>query len=273
MPYYPNTANQIVFYSNSAVNTQWVFSGKLKTFLAIQHDVVNVGQTEGFTVNDGALYNYVSSSTVAGIIATNTATTHTVQNTTGAAQPAINIWQSRGFASDFTLLNTATGTANNNYFVYARPECDKDGDGIPNRLDLDSDGDGCFDAREGSENVTNTQLTVDGRISVMANGITTGTQSQIISTTASANGVPELVNPASANTSGNAGVADNTDATPSSDVGQSVGDALDSYKNNCVAPCDAPTVNWSSNTAGSIQGNNVTPVSYTHLTLPTICSV
>ncbi|MBB6369660.1 beta strand repeat-containing protein [Chryseobacterium shigense] len=55
--------------------------------------------------------------------------------------------------------------------------CDYDNDGIPNHLDLDSDGDGCFDAIEGDENVTAAQLTA-GRISGSVN----------------TNGVPNLVN-------------------------------------------------------------------------------
>lgn len=46
-------------------------------------------------------------------------------------------------------------TANNRdewatYFVLLLPECDYDMDGVPNRLDLDSDNDGCLDALEGS---------------------------------------------------------------------------------------------------------------------------
>ncbi len=46
-------------------------------------------------------------------------------------------------------------TANNRdewatYFIRILPECDYDMDGIPNRLDLDSDNDGCLDALEGS---------------------------------------------------------------------------------------------------------------------------
>lgn len=46
-------------------------------------------------------------------------------------------------------------TANNisewsTYFVSVLPECDDDMDGVPNRLDLDSDNDGCLDALEGS---------------------------------------------------------------------------------------------------------------------------
>lgn len=37
-------------------------------------------------------------------------------------------------------------------------ECDTDGDGIPNRLDLDSDNDGCTDAVEGAGNITSLDL-------------------------------------------------------------------------------------------------------------------
>lgn len=100
-------------------------------------------------------------------------------------------------------------------------EQDTDNDGVPDHLDLDSDGDGCFDAIEGSENVTLAHLNSEGRIAVKADGVTTGTQAQIISTLAGANGVPELVNPNTSNSSGTAGVANNTDG--SSDVGQGIG--------------------------------------------------
>lgn len=57
--------------------------------------------------------------------------------------------------------------------------CDTDGDGIPNYLDLDSDGDGCFDAIEGGDKVLQSQLDGNGRITGMVNS----------------NGVPTLVNP------------------------------------------------------------------------------
>lgn len=36
------------------------------------------------------------------------------------------------------------------YFISIIHECDYDMDGIPNRLDLDSDNDGCLDILEGS---------------------------------------------------------------------------------------------------------------------------
>lgn len=42
---------------------------------------------------------------------------------------------------------------------------DLDGDGTPDYLDLDSDGDGCFDSIEGDENVTKAQINANGSIS------------------------------------------------------------------------------------------------------------
>lgn len=48
------------------------------------------------------------------------------------------------------------------YFVRILPECDTDNDGIPNRLDLDSDNDGCLDALEGSANYTSMNLVTAG---------------------------------------------------------------------------------------------------------------
>ncbi|MBS9766930.1 MAG: hypothetical protein KGV44_05260 [Flavobacteriaceae bacterium] len=52
---------------------------------------------------------------------------------------------------------------------------DTDGDGIVNRLDLDSDNDGCPDAIEGTKNITNEQLNADNSINsgVDANGVPT----------------------------------------------------------------------------------------------------
>ncbi|CAA7197055.1 lectin-like domain-containing protein [Chryseobacterium potabilaquae] len=53
---------------------------------------------------------------------------------------------------------------------YKKGFCDIDNDGISNELDLDSDGDGCFDALEGSGNVESSQLNTDGSINIIANG-------------------------------------------------------------------------------------------------------
>ena len=127
--------------------------------------------------------------------------------------------------------------------------CDADNDGTPNQFDLDSDNDGCPDAIEGSENVKYNQIhdlnlpladlnyAYRGQIKVKYDGVTTGSPSQIISTSASANGVPQLLNNAgnnlnaSTNPSNLAGAVDNTDGT--ADIGQGIGDSQDNTINSC----------------------------------------
>lgn len=86
--------------------------------------------------------------------------------------------------------------------------CDPDGDGISNQFDLDSDGDGCFDALEGDENVTLNQLNANGSINTTANG---GVNS---------NGVPNLVNIGGA-------------ADIGGDIGQGIGDSQNALINAC----------------------------------------
>lgn len=148
--------------------------------------------------------------------------------------------------------------------------CDTDNDGIPNYLDVDSDNDGCADAVEGSENVRFTQihafslLSSDanypyrGQIKVLANGTTTGTPSQVISTVAAANGVPLLVNNATNNTGGVAGVADNTDGT--ADAGQGIGTAQNSNQRDAdCARCFRPAT--SPGTGGLSTSNGITALS------------
>lgn len=128
-------------------------------------------------------------------------------------------------------------------------ELDEDGDGTPNSLDLDSDGDLCPDAIEGSENVTYSQIhaldlpvgdtnyAYRGQIKVKYDGVTTGSPSQVISTSAAANGVPQLLNNAgnnlntSTNPSNSVGVIDNTDGT--ADIGQGIGASQDNTVNSC----------------------------------------
>ncbi|OCK51871.1 hypothetical protein BA768_15290 [Chryseobacterium sp. CBo1] len=124
--------------------------------------------------------------------------------------------------------------------------CDPDGDGISNQFDTDNDGDGCPDAIEGSELVKYDQvhplnLLADnpdykyrGQIKVLADGVTKGNPGQVISKSPLANGVPELVNPAADNTSGNNGIADNTDEIPTSEAGQGIGSSQNFTVNACI---------------------------------------
>ncbi|MFC4685465.1 thrombospondin type 3 repeat-containing protein [Epilithonimonas pallida] len=135
--------------------------------------------------------------------------------------------------------------------------CDPDSDGISNQFDVDSDGDGCPDAIEGSEAVrydqvhrltlpnTDANYAYRGQIKTTYNGVTTGTPAQIISTSASSSGVPQLVNYANynfnstTNPSNLAGIVDNTDGT--SDIGQGIGTsqnaaATDAECGRCFRP-------------------------------------
>lgn len=121
--------------------------------------------------------------------------------------------------------------------------CDPDNDGISNQFDVDSDGDGCPDAIEGSENVKYTQVhslslpssdpnyNYRGQIKVLGNGTASGSPSQIISTKAEGYGVPLLINSANGNNTNTAGVSDNTDGT--SDIGQGIGNSQNAALNDC----------------------------------------
>jgi len=140
---------------------------------------------------------------------------------------------------------------------------DTDGDGIPDSLDTDSDNDGCPDAIEGSEAVRfdqvhsmalpvgNANYNYRGQIKVTYNGTTTGTPAQIISTSPSAIGVPQLVNNAgfnlnaTTNPSNLGGLVDNTDGT--SDIGQGIGTSQNALTRDvecdrCFRPATTPGV-------------------------------
>lgn len=131
-----------------------------------------------------------------------------------------------------------------------------DTDSIPNNLDIDSDNDGCPDAIEGSENVTNDQVhslalpTTDpnylyrGQIKVIFNGTTVSTPPNIISTSPNGNGVPQLLNNAGNNLNSTtnptnlAGIADNTGMPAVAGVGQGIGDSQNASVNSCVCYID-----------------------------------
>ncbi|RYF22471.1 MAG: DUF11 domain-containing protein, partial [Flavobacteriales bacterium] len=107
---------------------------------------------------------------------------------------------------------------------------DTDGDGIPNYLDLDSDNDGCTDAREGDENVLASQLvTASGTLTV---GTGSTASNQNLGITVDANGVPTLVN--------SGGAAD-----IGADQGQGIGVSQDSAKSDCLDSDGDGVPDWS----------------------------
>lgn len=65
--------------------------------------------------------------------------------------------------SSFTVTSTGMDSAELvAYSLFAYRVCDTDSDGIPNRLDLDSDADGCSDAGEGGADIANSELVTAG---------------------------------------------------------------------------------------------------------------
>ncbi|TDX86862.1 Ig-like domain-containing protein [Epilithonimonas xixisoli] len=87
--------------------------------------------------------------------------------------------------------------------------CDSDGDGIPNRLDLDSDGDGCTDAVEGGGTFTSTNLVnASGALSTQTPNQNLG---NTVGNTATTMGVPTIAT-----------------------TGQTVGNSQASSKNDCL---------------------------------------
>jgi hypothetical protein len=107
--------------------------------------------------------------------------------------------------------------------------CDFDGDGISNELDLDSDNDGCPDAIEGDENVTDAQL-VNAASTL---GVGTGSTSPVKNLCASntcvdSDGVPIIVNAG--------GLAD-----IGGDQAQGIGSSEDASVNSCVCYNNANT--------------------------------
>ncbi|MEG0761754.1 MAG: Ig-like domain-containing protein, partial [Chryseobacterium sp.] len=153
----------------------------------------------------------------------------------------------------YDVIGGASATFNHDDFqVLTMRNADTDADTIPDYLDLDSDNDGCPDAVEGSENVSIEQVwplnlpiadanyANRGRIKVIYDGLTTNTQPNIVSQSAGALGVPQLVNNAGnnlnsvTNPSNLAGFADNTDVPGpiTADIGQGVGTSANSSIKN-----------------------------------------
>ncbi|WP_077919585.1 Ig-like domain-containing protein [Spirosoma sp. 209] len=246
----PNTADaqyQIisgVVPANSANSAFQLFNGHTTGTPTDAYMWVNGSTSAGifysgsFTVTAGGSYNYggwVANALKAGnnfslpnlgfrIV---NATTNAVLNTTSSGDiPEGGIWQ-KGQGTvilqpgvyRLEAFNNSTGAIGNDFAlddIFVTPTTcnnDIDGDGIVNRLDLDTDGDGCPDAIEGGAAFTTANLVS----ATLANG---STGKNLCSTTAcvDANGVPTLANGGqNVGTSQKAGVQDAACPQPDSD--------------------------------------------------------
>jgi len=209
-------------------------------YATLNNGTARVAGTNNVTISlqNGATSTFVPYSTA-------TQTGYNVQTFT------INIFYSGPASADLSFrMNAQSDDWSLDNITIPIRACDADNDGIPNDLDLDSDGDGCPDALEGSENVTYrminpmTATSNPGQINVLANGTTTGTPVEVISTFGAARGVPQLVNNAANNynvlnnTTNIVGAVDNTDS--SADIGQGVGTSLNAAQQDLECRCYKP---------------------------------
>lgn len=198
-------------------------------------------ETTGITVAQGNTINFTSS--ISDEIWNNS-------SINSVALPA-GTYRIRMFVGDFGHLDSIS-------YCFSK---DTDGDRTPDYLDTDSDDDTCPDAVEGSENVSIEQVwplnlpNADanyanrGKIKVIYDGITTNTQPNIVSQSAAALGVPQLVNNAGnnlnavTNPSDLAGLADNTDVPgpATADIGQGAGASSNAAVNACICYNDPNT--------------------------------
>ncbi|NMR35581.1 DUF11 domain-containing protein [Chryseobacterium aquaticum] len=125
--------------------------------------------------------------------------------------------------SSFTVTSTGINSAELvGYSLFAYRACDTDGDGIPNRLDLDSDADGCADAGEGGADIANSELVT--AVGSLSGGSTSVNQNlcaltTCVSTTGSNIGLPQL---------------STLPTGYSNTTGQAVGDSQNALVSGCV---------------------------------------
>ncbi|WP_374441520.1 hypothetical protein [Epilithonimonas sp.] len=116
----------------------------------------------------------------------------------------------------YTVLALNGGALSETIRPRIQIDCDIDGDGIPNQLDLDSDNDGCLDAIEGGANITTSQLVNSGGVLSVGTGSAAANRNLCANNTCvDANGVPTIVNGGqTAGTSTNKDVQDVMCLTP-----------------------------------------------------------
>lgn len=199
----------------------WKVTGTMSAFLAMGHDLLYYSNdSKTFHIYDNAdvisvtVSGLANQTAVAGqwsIIDTQSQKTLNNLNTNNGTQESAN-WRyiNMNFGPKSFGFSTTVNSGEPNYGVTMLLECDIDKDGIPNRLDLDSDNDNCLDAVEGGNNLPVSNLVAGGGTVTVGTGSTASNQNLCGGTTCvGSTGIPIIVNQTTGQTVGssaNAGV-------------------------------------------------------------------
>ncbi|REA57692.1 hypothetical protein DSL64_23435 [Dyadobacter luteus] len=159
--------------------TKWHIGGSVASVGVVEHGREYYGnqrRTINLKTHQSGLTNQTATQAnewISGVNAnefylenTNNSYTQEISRTDGTLFLALLDYEEKNFelhTNDVGLAHWST------YFVRITTECDNDKDGIPNRLDLDSDGDLCFDAIEGTGNFTYADVDANGRLTASTN--------------------------------------------------------------------------------------------------------
>lgn len=225
---------------NGEQPSRWNVSGKMSAFVLMSQNTEYYGNDrktihiyDAQPVIPITLPGMVNQTAVPGqwsIIDTSTQKTLNNLNTNTSNNEYGN-WRfaNMNFGAKSFGFSTTTAFADPTYAVMMYLECDTDGDGIPNRLDLDSDADGCADAIEGGATISQLQL-------VNAGGLLSGGSTSVNKNLC---GNTNCVSPGGTN------IGLPQFATPiptgySNATGQSRGDSQDVTIINCNSTCTKP---------------------------------
>lgn len=214
----------------------WDVSGTMSAFVLLSQNTEYFGNDSktiyGYTGPLTAITGpagYENQTAIAGQWGiTETAVQKTLSRLNGTYGLANWRYANMNFGSKSFGFSTTTATGDPTYVVRMYLECDSDLDGVPNRLDLDSDADNCADALEGGANITNTQLVTAGGT---VYGGSTNVNKNLCATSA-------CVSPSGSN----AGLPQFTTipGNYSNTTGQSAGDSQNATVTNCNSNCTQP---------------------------------
>lgn len=229
-----NPASNAFYVSarNGVGNTKITVSGTLGAYMAIEHGQEYYGiQERGIQFLDGSNITAGNLIDISGPLQPNFTKGNTgnyyYTRHNATASPMLTDFTIGSINSQINPKRVSVSTNNivsnqySTYFIRIFPECDSDKDGVPNRLDLDSDGDSCPDALEGTANFLSSQLvtaggTVNGGSTTIDQNLCAG--SGCVSTGGANIGLPQFTTPPTGYTNA---------------TGQNAGDAYNAAVNGC----------------------------------------